>query len=43
VLLPINCGNGNGLVIEAHPLIIALSDLILRCRPRGLDKLEQEP
>lgn len=36
VLLSINCENGNGLAIEAHPLIITLFDLIPRCRPRGL-------
>lgn len=34
VLLSINCEIRNGLAIEAHPLIIALSDLIPRCRPQ---------
>lgn len=34
VLLSINCENGNGLAIEAHPLIFTLSDLIPRCRLR---------
>lgn len=42
VLLPINCGKGNGLAVEAHLVIIALSDLILPCRPRCLDILEQD-
>lgn len=36
VLLSINCENGTGLAIEAHPLSIAMSDLIPQCRPRGL-------
>lgn len=36
VLLSINCENGNGLAIEAHPLIFTLSDLIPRCRLRCL-------
>lgn len=41
VLLPINSGNGNGLAIEAHPLIVAQADLVCRCRPRQ-DKLESK-
>lgn len=39
VLLPINCEKGNGLAIEAHPLIVARADLVCRCRrPRRQDK-----
>lgn len=41
VLLPINCGNGNGLAIEPHPLIVARVDLVCPCRPRRQDKCEQ--